>query len=574
MTWGPVRLVDGGRWVRIVGLLAHRLGLLGVLMLVLGAPALGQEVWLGVRGPDVRPKGAVDWDKLFKPTPEWSAVAAKIQVFSITAGYVVQAPDEELKAVAADLTNRHIAIALGMQSVGIGPGDHCGHEEGYGVPAYTARAADKLHRLGVPLRYLALDEPVSFGHYDSGPQGCRFALPELARRVALNVHAYQQYFPDVIIGDIEPVPLLTTFPDWQPAFRSFAHELSLATGKSLTFLQTDVNWRLPSFYPSLRETAAFAHAQGLKFGVIYKGDGGDDSGPAWVAAAVRHFEWLETGQGLVPEQAIVETWEPHPTHVLPETSDGTLSHVIARYRLTRTKIAAVRAGAAVSGQLTDEHGAPIANAKVELRTLGVGPGRPPAVHSVSGTVPEKARFAIMGIRVNTECLCTGPNDLLVGNFRYAESDGGNVVQQYDLPQEAERHSGRIWNGIEMATAVIGGQPFAHLVVRPDQHFGFNSATFDVTSGARFDFQVPIGAVAGDGMFGDATIIWFDGPKHALGQTRIYLDRNGSAVGSAVTGGDGRFSIGKTGKSEAGGGGLEIEFAGDAPRRGTLLRLSN
>ena len=472
--------------------------------------------------------------------------------------------------IAADLTNRHIAIALGMQSVGIGPADHCGHEEGYGVPAFTARAAGKLHRLGIPLRYLALDEPLWFGHYDQETQGCRFSLSELARRVALNVHEYQQYFPTVIIGDIEPVPLLTTFPDWKESFQSFSHELSQATGLSLAFLQTDVNWRLPSYYNALRETAAFAHLYGLKFGVIYKGDGGDDSGPAWVAAAIRHFEWLETAQGLVPEQAIIETWDPHPTHVLPESSDATLSHVIARYRMERTKLVAVRAGAAVRGQLTDERGKPIPNAKVVLRVVGVAPGLPPPVHSVNGIVPAKARFAIIGMRVNVECLCAGPNDLLVGDLRYTESAGGTVVQQYDLPAEAERHSGHLWNGIEMATEVIGGHPFAHLVVSPDHHFGFNSPMFNVTSGAHFDFQVPMAAVSGGGMFGAATIIWFDDPKHALNVTRIYLGRDGVPVGSAVTGTDGHFSIAKTSKAQ--GGGVEIEFGGDAPRRGSLLRL--
>ena len=546
--------------------------LLMAMLFVEIAPTFGQQVWLGVRGPDVRPKGAADWNALFKPTPEWSAVASKIQIFSITAGYVVQASDQELKAVAADLTKRHVAIALGMQSVGIGPSDHCGHEEGYGVPAFTERAAAKLHRLEIPLRYLSLDEPLWFGHYDSGVQGCRFDLPELARRVALNVHGYQQYFPDVTVGDIEPVPLVTTFPDWKQAFRSFAHELSSATGRSLAFMQTDVDWRLPSFHDALLDVATFAHKQGLEFGVIYKGDGGDDSGAAWVADAVSHFEGLETPQGVVPEQAIVETWDPHPTHVLPETSDATLSHVIAQYRLIRTKLAAVRTGAVVSGQLTDQGGKPIPDAKIVLQAVGRGRAQPPLVHSVSGTVPAAARFAIIGIRVNSECLCAGPNNLLVGDIRYSESDGGAVVQQYNLPEEVQRRSGGVWNGVDMATAAIGGQSFAHLVVGPDQHFAANGPLFSVTPGAHFNLEVPISAASGEGMFGAPMVIWLDNPRHGLKRTRIYLGRQLSVAGSARTERDGRFKIVAAGDTADTHGGLQITYAGDSSRRGTLLRL--
>ncbi|WP_428534466.1 hypothetical protein [Rhodopila sp.] len=557
---------------RIAGPIQRFLRLLMTMLLVAMPRAHGQQVWLGVRGPDVRPKGAADWNALFKPTAEWSAVASKIQIFSITAGYVVQASDQELKAVAADLTNRHIAIALGMQSVGIGPGDHCGHEEGYGVPGFTARAAEKLHRLEIPLQYLALDEPLWFGHYDSGSQGCRFDLPELARRVALNVRAYQQYFPDVTVGDIEPVPILTTFADWKSAFRSFAHELSSATGRSLAFLQTDVDWRLPSFHQSIIDTATFAHQQGLKFGVIYKGDGGDDSGPAWVADAINHFDGLETTQGVMPEQAIVETWDPHPTHVLPETSDATLSHVIARYRLIRTKLVAVRDGAAVSGQLTDQGGSPVPDAKVELQAIGRGRGRVPLVHSVSGTVPAAARFAIIGIRVNSECLCAGPNNLLIGDIRYSESAGGTVVQQYNLPEKVGRRSGGVWNGIEMATTAIGGQSFAHLVVGPDQHFAANGPMFSVTPGARFNLEVPISAASGDGMFGAPMVIWLDNPRHGLMRTRIYLGRQLTVASSAKTGRDGRFKVVAAGDIADSQGGLQITFAGDPSRRSTLLLL--
>ena len=45
----------------------------------------------------------------------------------------------------------------------------------------------------------------------------------------------------------------------------------------------------------------------------------------------------------------------------------------------------------------------------------------------SGTVPAKAKTAIMGIRINCECLCDGTSDLLVGKFNYQESVSGTSL---------------------------------------------------------------------------------------------------------------------------------------------------
>ena len=238
----------------------------------MATPCLAQQIWLGPRSPGTAGGGAEDWSSLFQPAKPWSDVALHIQVFMVTAGYVMTAPDADLRAMGADLTARHIGLAIPIQSIALVAGEACGHEEGYGPPGDSARTAARLAALGVPLRYIRLDEPLWFGHYDPNPQSCHLPAAEFARRVGLNVREYLHYFPDLVLGTVETVPGASAAPDWAANFHAFQQALAADTGKRLMFMHSDVNWRLPHWAASLKSMAAFAHSQGLQFGVIYNAD--------------------------------------------------------------------------------------------------------------------------------------------------------------------------------------------------------------------------------------------------------------------------------------------------------------
>ena len=317
----------------------------------MATPCLAQQIWLGPRSPGTAGGGAEDWSSLFQPAKPWSDVALHIQVFMVTAGYVMTAPDADLRAMGADLTARHIGLAIPIQSIALVAGEACGHEEGYGPPGDSARTAARLAALGVPLRYIRLDEPLWFGHYDPNPQSCHLPAAELARRVGLNVREYLHYYPDLVLGTVETVPGALAAPDWAANFHAFQQALAADTGKRLMFMHSDVNWRLPHWAASLKSLAAFARSQRLQFGVIYNADNRDTTGEAWVASARQHFDQLESADGLIPDQAVMQTWDPHPARVLPMESDATLGGLLGRYLLPRTRIEATRSAGGVQGRL-------------------------------------------------------------------------------------------------------------------------------------------------------------------------------------------------------------------------------
>lgn len=514
-----------------------------MLLLLSFQAAQSQQIWLEPRGPDTHPVGAADWDELFKPSQQWDDVASKIDVFGITAGYVLKATAEELTAAAANLAEHNIAISIALQSIAKSPGEACGNQEGYGAVTDSAGAAAKLHRLGIKVQYIELDEPLWFGHLSPDPLSCKLTLPELAQRVSLNVNEYLRFSPDAVIGDIEPVPTVNMQQNWEEVTQSFYSHLEASIGKPIAFLHTDVAWRNPGWEAALRSVAAFSHSTKRRFGVIYNGDGQDADGVSWVSDATGHYEDFESNNRLIPDEALFETWDPHPTHVLPETAEGTLSHVMRSYLRSRVFVSIRQHVFGIRGTVDTDHGNPLGHVNVILERMGQDRTKDLPVRAVNGYVPDDARSAIIGIRVNTECFCTGLNDLLIGNIIYAENDRAEKTQ-FNLADEFKRQKAQPSDRLQSEIETVGNGAAVHMVVKPDQHFGINSSAFAVTPGASFRFQVALGSPSATGMFGSIVIIWLDQSGKGVLRTAVSLapQDDTSEIARTVTNQDGNFQF--------------------------------
>jgi hypothetical protein len=541
------------------------------LLLLALAPARANEVWCGPRGPEIG--GSADWNKVFKDTPEWSSVAARVNVWSLTAGFVLQSSDQALLAMAANLKRYHIGLALSSQSVAVTPADKCGQTEGYASAADSAATAAKLARLGIRLDIVTLDGPVFYGHYANGDQECGFDIHTVAARVADTLRPYLEHFPDLTVGDGEGLPGLIKQPDWQATYETFLSSLAALIGRKVKFIQTDDDWRQPDIDKIIADFAVYAHAHGLGVGVIYDGDGLDTTDEAWVASAIEHFTRLESVGGLVPDQAFFACWNPHPTNMLPESDPAAFSHIVEVYQRSRVHLAAERMPEAVRGQLLDDHGQPVPHAGLTLRVIGSVPTQPPPVRIAAGAVPAQARYAMIGLRVNMECNCAGRNDLLFGDFTYTETNGApEDTQSYSLPTEAVKHRGQPWDGVRVWPVETSHGLAARVVAAPDQRFGFTSDVFPVTPGAAFSFRAPMGAVSGGGMFGTAFVLWLDSHRHGLLRTDLTLTRDAADVARGSTDADGRFAIALPDAASLASRHLSVTAETTPATRGTILEL--
>jgi hypothetical protein len=295
---------------------------------LVGANATAAELWFGGVDPVVqRDRGIstpVDYMSLFEANAPWRTVAAGIRVFEISTPFARRSSDEELARVVNDMRRRRIPLGL-VAEINRGH-DGCG----VGVNGYSGlmdSAASRLRHLGADLRYVAMDEPLWFGHNFNGKNACRDSIPKIAQAVALGVAELRRWYPNVQIGDIEPISFQTLArADWLDQLRDWMSAYQAATGTPLAFIQADLVWQ-SNWAPSLQALRSEAHSRGMQFGLYFNGDARDQTDLAWTNRALSRYHTVMVNPQLAPDQILIGSWYPRPTRFLPEDQPGTLTNV-------------------------------------------------------------------------------------------------------------------------------------------------------------------------------------------------------------------------------------------------------
>jgi hypothetical protein len=304
------------------------------------------QVWLSGEDPIVQARKHInepaDYMDLFKPESPWSSAASKLEAFKIGSEMTLRSSDEQLRTIIENLKARHIKLGIEMGLIGgVGP-DGCGKGvEGYSAPAGPEAQARRIKALGGQIDYIAMDEPFWFGHVagqmSGGRQGCQFPVPELVDRVASKIEVLRRYFPNIRIGDIEPIstsPHSTALdPHYMQDMTIFLDSLQTKTGIKLAFLHADVAWKW-DWRQQLAEMAGFAHARGMRFGVICDGDIDAGNNEAWIRQALQRCLNVGADSRTAPDDLIAQSWEPLPTKMLPETDPGALTYLARQIETT------------------------------------------------------------------------------------------------------------------------------------------------------------------------------------------------------------------------------------------------
>jgi hypothetical protein len=75
----------------------------------------------------------------------------------------------------------------------------------------------------------------------------------------------------------------------------------------------------------MEDMARQAQARGIRFGVICDGDANASDDAAWVRQAVGRCWDVISDRATFLDDLIVQSWEPLPTKMLPETDPGSLT---------------------------------------------------------------------------------------------------------------------------------------------------------------------------------------------------------------------------------------------------------
>ena len=373
------------------------------------------EVWFNPHVP-------LDMMQLWTDTAPWQQAAHNVQVLELVYWVMEQWTDAQVIEVTDFAKRHHMKILLSLEAIGFIPGNPCGTVEGYSSLAQMTDAAATLHRLGVKVDMISMDEPLEFGHYDTDPGACQLSVPALAANIATNISGILALYPNVAMYEIEPIPSVTNFPDWRQAMDQFQTLLWQATGHRMQGVETDTGWDTPGWVPALVGLQTFLHERNMRLGVIEIPPIPPET------TRMRLPRWSSTmniwkALGIVPDFVDFTTWGLYPQYNMPETSPTAQTWEINRYFRVRTVLQAQFVGEGVQGKLTSEDGRPIAGATINGYVPGVDFFQPLPATVIQDVVPSYAVGGLMGVRLNLECSCDGLNDVLVGNFHHEGNPG-------------------------------------------------------------------------------------------------------------------------------------------------------
>jgi hypothetical protein len=153
----------------------------------------------------------------------------------------------------------------------------------------------------------------------------------VGERVEAVLSEYRRIFPNVIIGDIEPFPGLSSQQNWQADYIAWVRVFRQMVGTALAFLHIDIDWNAPEYRAAIPLAVSLAKANGLEVGVIYNGKDNDQSDREWIADAKAHIALVERSLSTVPDHAVFQSWVGYPSRSLPESAEETFTHLINVY---------------------------------------------------------------------------------------------------------------------------------------------------------------------------------------------------------------------------------------------------
>lgn len=193
---------------------------------------------------------------------------------------------------------------------------------------------------GGTLHFIALDEPYYYGHFYDGPNACRWSAEKIASEVDEFIKAVRNVFPNVIVGDTEPLagPAgAKAYSDWLDTFYS-------VNGYHLAFLHMDIEWSRPKWNEEVKAIQEHGSLVGVPVGIIYNGNAADKTDEDFLQATGERVKKLELATGVLPDHVLFQSWNDKPDRALPETEPYTFTGFINQYFTDKSGLGYKREG--------------------------------------------------------------------------------------------------------------------------------------------------------------------------------------------------------------------------------------
>jgi hypothetical protein len=292
-------------------------------------------------GPGREFIGSVDFLDLFADGAAWDAAVGHLHVFKLYGEWVAyHASDAQLRLAVEAIRDRGLALAV--EAGPLDPPAECGQGiEGFAGTDEGRLIARRILDAGGRIDLIALDEPLFFAAIYDGPNACGWDADHVAAEVGEYIGVMRGYFPDLIVGDTEPLAgasTASTYTRWLETFRS-------VNGFDLAFLHMDIDWGRPTWPGEVKTIEDFGRSLGVPVGIIYTGNFQDSTDEAWLSIAGERALRYEDQTGGRPEHVLFQSWNDKPDQALPDSEPYTFTGFVRAYFEDRGSLGMRREGA-------------------------------------------------------------------------------------------------------------------------------------------------------------------------------------------------------------------------------------
>ena len=285
------------------------------------------EFWLGAVDPvvqqDRKTANPSDYMEIFAQATAWPTVAKRTSTLEISTQFVMRGTPQQHRALIDGLRTNHLKLAGQFGVEEASPDPACGGQmEGRGGPANAGGVAKRVRDLSIPLDYLDMDEPVTWGR-EAPRNKCPESVEKLARTAASKIALYRKLFPNIKVNLVDAVG---------GSFKTQVHDevefidLLGKLGVHIDFFIADVQWS-STWQPNFEELAIDLHARGIGVGMYCNGLLSSKSDLTWDRDSVNNCKIAGHDAKIAPDLFMIGTWSPYPTKIFPENEAGTLTHI-------------------------------------------------------------------------------------------------------------------------------------------------------------------------------------------------------------------------------------------------------
>jgi hypothetical protein len=325
--------------------------LLAVLPARAQPPVNRPEIWFTPRQEARNPDGPgivfnkYDFPAMIKSDDGWQRAASHIAVMQINAVGIMEAYHDVQSVLS--MINRHdfrISVSGSVLYT-----NHDCNVRGEGITNDVGFAREfvinmqRWAKAGGRTDYITMDSPLVVGYYVKQKE-CHFTIDEVAKRAATTVNMVLQQFPKARIVDaVGPSKLLPKF--WYRDYSRFVKAFNLVSKKPIEHLSLDMHWTDDwhtgyEWVTATRELADYAHADGLRVGLIFNADARHVQSPdgkivtdqpmtdaLWMQAVRDHLK-LARDEKLPLDFVMIDSWVKFPYKNLPDSDPNAFTSLV------------------------------------------------------------------------------------------------------------------------------------------------------------------------------------------------------------------------------------------------------